>query len=951
MSDVAQSNERTLVLVVDDCDPEERSTLSRAAEMARGRVRLITVGSRSTRERHVSDSRYLELLPLAVAASKEIARSVGLDEREADLVAELTEGYPGLALILSKAIRFGTPGESLIDRVRRHEEIGPLLSRLLPSADVIPLGMLALFEKLGFDGDAAPELSMACEVFAVDESQVRALVQRELKRFVSTAGRFRRVTPRLFAVWLASQFMQDRQGAMAAALGVLPDFLRDRIVTQMRDYAGDEVVARVLGDLLKLPPFCEGAIGDVDDGAGRLLHVAAIGAPEAAMDAIERVLINVTPEELREWGPGRRGMIYALEVLLWFEHLYQRAASALLLLAVSENETWSNNSTGILQGTFRLQLGGTSAPYSQRLEWARDEIEAAQPGVLPILVGGLRHALESHEARAATDFGGRSAPPEWRPASVEEEFEARSGAWDLLVYMARTSHASIPLVADAIARGMRVALRRGLTQRVLEHVLSIPWSAKERGLLGDGLGKALEFEQFGPEEEAELRWLQAELQGHSLADRLDYVLSQPIWQLSTSRDEMLSGRPRVLLEVASELARSDNSDLLEAAVRSSSGDLQTAGVLFEEIAIRQNDESLIDQLQTLDPVPEAAVIGAILGISKSRPDHWVDSVIECWLGLPLASLLIRTVHSLKATDERASLAIQAVDQGASKAAELGLFLYGGWVRPLEGPTISQLLRRFADSGGTSEIEHALGILDHWLEERTAVEGELRSLAIRLIAQSTGISGWSSPMVALYRSRVIRALGLDVSERLGILVDLLRASDSFADSHDLEILDAIVEEDPIRATEAIVDLFIDENGGYQPWLSWLGDARLLSRLERLSSAELVTGVVMGRVVRENWARLIEHIDMSAAEPDHLLVALLDESDDSALRGRAGLQFMYPAMVWTGRESEHLKERRVVAERWLDAARPDSGFRSWLEQLYWEIGQRISVVEAEEAERGY
>ena len=318
LSLVAQSQERRLVAVVDDCDPEDRERLAKYAGMARGRIRLITIGSRYSRERQ-ADARYLDVPPLAVAASKQIALSVGLGEQDADLVAEFTEGYPGLALTLARAILHGEAGGSLIERVRGHEEIGRLLSRLLPREDVLPLGMLALFEKLGFDGDLAQELSVACETLDVNEARLREVAHRELRRFVSTAGRFRRVTPRLFALWLAIQFLHERSASLTTALTRLPESLRDRIVAQMRDFAGDRVVADALGEILDLPPFRDGALGDVDEGAARLLHVAAIAAPHASMAAIERVLSSASTVELRAFGPGRREMVWALEVLLWFE--------------------------------------------------------------------------------------------------------------------------------------------------------------------------------------------------------------------------------------------------------------------------------------------------------------------------------------------------------------------------------------------------------------------------------------------------------------------------------------------------------------------------------------------------------------------------------------------------------------------------------------------------------
>jgi hypothetical protein len=124
---VAQSPERWLIVVVDDCDIEDRHSLAPYVGMARGRIRLITIGSRGSREQPVADFRYREVLPLEVGASKQIALSVGLEERDADLVAAYTEGYPGLARTLALAIRYGEAA-SLIDRVRRHEQIGRVLS-------------------------------------------------------------------------------------------------------------------------------------------------------------------------------------------------------------------------------------------------------------------------------------------------------------------------------------------------------------------------------------------------------------------------------------------------------------------------------------------------------------------------------------------------------------------------------------------------------------------------------------------------------------------------------------------------------------------------------------------------------------------------------------------------------------------------------------------------------
>ena len=356
LTHVASSDDRRLVLVVDDCDSENRASLSKYTGMAEGRIRLVTIGPRWTREQPSMDARRIEVLPLEAGASKQIAQSVGLGDRDADLVAAYTEGYPGLAFTLAKAIYHGVGPESLVARVRGHEEVGSVLASLVPPDDVPTLGLLALFEKLGFDGDLAQELTVVCRTLDVDEPSVRRVADRELGRFVSTAGRFRRVSPRLFAVWLATKLLSTNKSTLTTALAGLPGSLRDRIVSQIQDFAGDAVVDEVLAELLAQPPFADGALADVDEGAGRLLHVAAIASPNSAMDAIERLLSGTTDEDVRLFGAGRRETVWALEVLLWFEEHFQRAADALLRLALGENEQWANNATGVLQGAFRVFL-------------------------------------------------------------------------------------------------------------------------------------------------------------------------------------------------------------------------------------------------------------------------------------------------------------------------------------------------------------------------------------------------------------------------------------------------------------------------------------------------------------------------------------------------------------------------------------------------------------------
>lgn len=956
LSLVAQSKERSLIAVVDDCDADDRRSLSKYSGMAMGRIRLVTIGSRATRDRLVGDGRYVELMPLEAAAARDIALAVGLEDADARRVADLTEGYPGLALTLSRAILYGGPDDSLIDRVRGHDEIGVVLAGLLPAEDVGPLGMLSLFEKLGFDEDLAQELSIACEILGVDESRVRELADRELGRFVSDAGRFRRVTPRLFAIWLASEFIRQSRESLKIGLSNLPESLRDRIVTQMREFAGDSIVAETLGDVLNEPPFLDGALADVDEGAARLIHVSALAAPESAMDAIDRILTKVSIDELRSYGPGRRDIVWSLEVLVWFEGLFDRAAHALLRLALAENETWANNATGLLKGLFRVFLGGTSTPYLKRLEWAQEALKKYGDAFHPILIEALGNAFDPHESRSSTSFGGRAAPEEWRPTVVSDEVAARKGAWNLLIELAKQSERDAEAVANVLAPGLRTVIGRGLADEVFTDLRAVSWPVAARGKLGDSVAKALRYDDFPVEIENRLRDLAADLRGASLKDRLEYSLSLSPWELAEDRDDSISGRPRVLQELAAEVTTSESVPPLEVAALACVGEQNTVGVLFDLIARNLAHEQLLLELEAAHPeaASDAALLGALAGLEATLGPAWANTTLERWLDGPLAHLVVRGARFLPPSDERARLAVQSVEAHAAEPSELGAFLYGAWARDLSPPVLCQVLAQLRDSGAESDIEAALGILDQWLggDGDNQPDADLAAIARDLLRMAIGLSDRTSPMLGLYRAQVIARLDLPFDERLAFWTDLLSHIDTFPDSYDLDVLDALAAEEPEATVRAVLAVLVgDQDTGFRPAVMWLENAKLLSRVRRNLPEQSAVELVMEVAPPETWPSLVAHIDFTGDEPDPLLVALIENSDSEELQGRAAYRAMYPSSGWSGPESAHLEQVRDRAQEWKASGDYPAAFRAWLDRLVDDISREIAAATRREAERGY
>ncbi|GAB1813783.1 hypothetical protein [Mycobacterium sp. MUNTM1] len=965
LTHIANTEGSSLVLVVDDCDAESRSRIDDLVGMSQGRIRLITTGSRATRERHVENRRKLELLPLTIDASTKIARSKGLDEQEATRVADLTQGYPGIADRLAKAIAYGRSETTLLDRIRGDDEIGPVLAALVVDADVPLLGLISLFERIGFDGEVAPELGLACKAFGIDEAAVRRVADRELQKFVSTAGRFRRVTPKLFAIWLATRFLEMHTSTIVNELEELPEFLRQRIFDQMYQFAGDQVVSRTLGTLLEQAPFGSGAIADVDGGAARVIHVGSIVNPQAAMAAIERIMDGATTEELASARDGRRDLVEAIEVLLWSGDHFERAASAALRLAIAENERWSNNATGTVQRIYRVFLGGTSASYERRMAWTRDALSTFGEEAIPIIVPGLALAFDAHEFRMSTDFGGGVAPAEWRPATPAEETEARRLAWELLIEVAQRDVASRAAVANSLAQGLRIALLRGMSTEVLTSLETVEWPARGRAELIEALNHARSYDKPNPNLDAEIADLVAQLAGDRFEERARYVFAASVWELTDDRNELIAGLPGVLVDLAERAANSGAATWREMIELSREGNPDTTSRFFEELAKRAPSLDFESEMEELEPPPLPAVTGYLRGLAMVGAVDPV-TVLERWSGREqLSASIIRAVHLLPATDELARLAIAAVNQGSSPAEDLGQFLYGAWTRTLNPDVVGSLLmllgeavRKRLDEGDSPRaqhaLDHALGIADQWTEDNPMppTGTPLRSALSDLLAISeqmeVGASGGSS-MLDLHVAHIVPRMALTTAERLTMLLRRFQSLQSFPSEYTLKELDELIGAEPTEVLPALVEfLKSGADGSFNPWSLWLEDAKLLSRIQGEVDRDQLLELVVETGDPKTWSHLVSHVAFDTDKPDPLLVALLGRSDDAELRGRSMSQFMHPRSTYWGSESDYLKRRREVAARW----RADPGlpalFAEWVDELVEALDADIRRAEEAEAE---
>jgi hypothetical protein len=631
-------------------------------------------------------------------------------------------------------------------------------------------------------------------------------------------------------------------------------------------------------------------------------------------------------------------------LLLWFDDLFDDAADALLKLAIAENEQWSNNATGVLQGLFRVLLGGTSAPYERRIAWARRKL-ADQPAVAAVLIPALGTAFDLHEMRTTPDFGSRIAPEEWRPSSSKDDRAARLSAWRLLIDLAVQGESG---VAKEISGGLWAAVRLGFVDYVLADIPRVSWSPEERSDIASSLERILRNEDLPDETRSSLSDLHSYLEGRGLGDRVTFLLSQDSWELVEFEDGRSGLRP-IVRELASEIASDGLDVIVDVARESSHGKFQTGVILFEHIAEIQGDLDLLQQVEAIKPTAEAAIVGTLLGISKIAGRQWTLEAVRNWLDYPnLARLVIRTVHLLPASVELAALALEAVEIGASAPSELGTFLYGAWTRALSSAAVTDISRRVAASAEPRDLEAAQGMLSYWLDKNEHPNAGFRELASMLIAEAGKYAGSGHTMLDFYRQSVLRRIDMPLEERLHRVETLLsEVSNGRLSDADLEALDDIARERPDEVIAMVFRLILGTES-IPPSINtlWLNHSKLLSRLATATSPNKVAAAVR-QVPVARWRELVAHVSFKVDTPNSVIDTLVSTDADDVARGRAALSFFYPDEAWFGNESDYLRSRLPVAESWKKQA-TQPATKHWIDELIIELPARIEQAEQREQE---
>lgn len=455
------------LVVVENCSVELHNHLASEVKKTECNLKVVTVGYADDQ---VESSIQIRLAPLSDDAVQEILMPIlsGMDSSEVSRIAKFAQGYPLMATLIAE--QYQKEGR-LLGSIEASSVIRKLIegNDNATGEDKTILSACSLFDVFGTsEGEAGEEARFIAEDVA---GSTRASFDRVLKTFakrqiIHRAGRYARVVPKPLALTLAAEWWEeastDRQKLL---IETLPESLLQSFCTQVR-YLDDLPSVQRFSDRLFLGPTPFVPAEELLTERGSKLFRAFVEVnPGATSDALYMVLAKLTKDQLKNIkGNVRRNLVWGLEKLCFRETFFSKSAWSLLLLASEENETWSNNATGVLTQLFRLNLSGTQAPPSDRFALLERALARDDANVDLVVTECLSEAISTrgHTRTIGAEFQGTKAKlEEWRPRTWIEAFDYWGRAFDLLLDVFKRGEAVQDRVKNIIGYSIRDYIRIG----------------------------------------------------------------------------------------------------------------------------------------------------------------------------------------------------------------------------------------------------------------------------------------------------------------------------------------------------------------------------------------------------------------------------------------------------------------------------------------------------------
>lgn len=939
---------RSAVLVIDECTRKRHNVFAQQLQVG-AHVKLITIGER--------EARVPQSLPIVLSElPDEIMDKVLTENRPAlwpearRVVVASCAGNVRWALFVAEAV-LSDPTINvggLIDANTLQLLVGDLLSE----GDLfLALSALALFSRYGVDRETRTELVQIANGLGIPVEDL-AVANQNLERLglVTKHGRYRSVTPQPLAVYLATrgwEALGDR--IIADLLPTLEDALAEQLLLRAADLGSTGPAAVALNRILgNEGPFS--SLESIAEGSSsRLLIQLAIISPLEVARHLNGLISTASDDQLRGTKAIRRNLVWALEKLVWHSATFELAADMLLRLALNENETWSNNSTGTWLNLFGSMLPATAATPAARIGYLERVGTDSDPMVRKLAAQAAAIAIDVRGGTVMVSGelqGGVIVEPRGTPQTYGDLWDYVRSGIILLQSMVEDPDSAVREVAEkALVEAIHPMLEHEAIRDTLFDVLAtLPDDAlrKVRTEIKHlyALFSNVEKPEFkaGTNSEpdvvgrrAGLDILSARLPAAAPIDELMSLAYARRWEWEEG--ELQNSIMRVATSMPRTEAAAAMTQLL-SAMEPPEASFELGTALH---AVAEGDETMVSLAALADRGNIAGLVGylhaSVGGGQADAFDRFLDGPVGCELAA--TTRLVVTVRGPQSSSGWTRLIglmkVLPVHVGAPR-----MF---GWHVGVDEPRITAIVDEWlAKIESQPDYNFAVDVLAMMVFQRPklSVDVEARITAlVELRSKFPDVGQQSWDWVQLARRR----LSSDVD---ALLLNLLQQTDAgslhiYEGSEEQKLIQEAITAAGTPSLDSVLQIV--QTGSWRLQMDFRG------WLANVYSASDVIAWVGGDIDR---ARLVASLTgVTDGQPSEVVRFLLDKygTDDEV---SSSLYGDFVSGTWWGKESDRLTQQITQLESWVADRSEPVGVKAWATKVIQSLKRRRDVALVEEAE---
>ena len=572
------------ILVVDRCDEEAHKVLSGLVN-SMGKFHLISIDMASTTNEETSFKLDRDHQRDIVKGIIDEKLSASHSQNDRDYLNNICEGYPWMAVKFCDSIQkngiadfsSNLPKDFIKHLLFNRNDEEKVEYNVIRACSVFStFGFLddelqsilnseckaSLIKQMDFirtniyDGDISEsDFYQICQKYKGED-----IIERRRTQYI--------VKPTILAINLASDWLLNTpQHKIISILEALKDdVLIVKFVERLKDLDQLNKAQNIVHELWgPNSPFGSAEVLNSEWGSRLFCYVVEVN-PQSTAKALRSSFGNFSKEEIENIKTGRRNLVWALEKLCFRQTTFPIAAKILFSFAVSENETYGNDSENQFYQLFQLFLSGTEANLKERLDVIRWGLEKNDNDYNRIAINALGRGIHNDRYTrigSAEKQGSRAPLKDYNP-----NWDEIHTYWDesisILKDFACNNNPNTELAKSELSNSFRTLICDGKIDIVINTVKDVFNSTDSNWLDGvNALKQTLDFENLSQEVAHKIETLISEITPTDVKSLLHSKVVLPEWG-SYEKDEKghYIDKPKLNAEAFAKILIDDKIDWL-----------------------------------------------------------------------------------------------------------------------------------------------------------------------------------------------------------------------------------------------------------------------------------------------------------------------------------------------------------------------------------------------------